>query len=286
MSSNSLLHYVLPIASAPDFRDVYDCTIPSYGKNPLVNLRKYKMYNMLKAQIWLHNEIDSFGPGALIDEFVLTLMYHPRFPDTFFNFIANSVDGLPILLTEEVEPFLERNYNDNIEQPDCEYLLLILTLWSKQYTVLRASNLNRALAWIEDKRAQLPIWSANSTDSLDNMVAASNPDTRQSKDEIAIGLLPNEIKLLKEVLTGVDLLNDDGSFRITVQPGQVAGVIRYLIKHRNFTDECSLIFNALKSNFGSKISLSTIQHYMNLTQRNINFYNKTRQYFEEVNYGR
>ena len=244
------------------------------------------MHNMINAQIYLQDAVDSREPDTLLDQIVLSLMYHPRFPDTFFNFIANSVDGIPILQTEDVEPFLEGNYSNTLKQPDCEYLSSILKLWSNRYTVLRYTNLNKALAWIERKSQLLPEWPANSSDSFGSIVDVTNLNSQQSKHQIAAGLPPSEIKLLTEVLKGVDLLGDNGKFRATVQSGQVAGVIRYLIKNRNFTSECTSIFNAIKFKFGPKCSLSSIQHYMTKSQRNINYYDKTRRYFEEIDHER
>jgi hypothetical protein len=282
MYSADLIDCVLPINSAPDYRDERERVTPKYDKEFYEeNVKDYKMHNMINAQIFLDDEIELLDRDALIDHTVLGIIYHPRFPDTFFNYVANSVNGIPILQAENVEAFLNGNYGEDLQQPDCEYLLLILELWRRRYTVLHYNNLNIAFAWIEKKKLSLPAWPIKSVKLSNDTVQVIISDPQSSERQITTGLLPSEENVLNEVLLGVGLL-ENGRFIPGVKPGYIAGVIRYLIKERGFPSEGKAIFNTLNAKFDLKKGLRTIQYYNVKKPRNILYYEKTADYFHNL----
>jgi hypothetical protein len=152
---------VLPFNWEYDHTSIAEYAVPKLNNScNKKNLAEYKEYQLISANIAFDNAMNSCNPDTIVDQLVLGFIYHPRFPETFFNFIANSIENTPTLLLENVEPFLEFNYAKHLEQPDCEYLSSILTLWSSHYIVRYPLNIIKALKWLEKKHDELPIWPA------------------------------------------------------------------------------------------------------------------------------
>jgi hypothetical protein len=283
MYTADLLSCILPTDFTLDHKDEGDYVTPDYNKGSYAeNVKVYKMHNMINAQIYLQDAVESREPNSLLDQIVLSLMYHPRFPDTFFNFIANTVEGIPALQTENVEPFLEGSYGNTLQQPDCEYLSSILKLWSNRYTALRYTNLNKALAWIERKSQLLPEWPVNSSDSSTSKLAELKTNPQPTRRRAESVLLPKETEVLTKALKGLDLLDDTNRLIAGTGSGVVAGVINFLYSKKLILSNRAAAFRTLNTDFGLTTGKRNIQGLKRESAITKSYYNKLLAHFKDL----
>jgi len=286
MYGADLLPFVLPIDDAPDFRDQRGAAAPSYDKgNKADNLREYKLYNMLRCQLRLADEVDdALDPDALLDLVILKLMYHPRFPSLFFNVIANQVEGIPTLQTKDVAAYLETNYGDGLQQPDCDYLSSILTLWGQRYPVLYPANLKKASDWLEKRQQSLPAWPTTSTVLPTGKIVKPAIGVKPTECHGEDGLIQPEFEILAKALEGVGLLDPSTKkLYAGVKSGPVAGVINYLYKKGHIKSSRKSAFRTLNESFGLTTGERNIQGHKREYSPSKVFYENTLHYFENSN---
>ncbi|WP_310390968.1 hypothetical protein [Hymenobacter sp.] len=84
------------------------------------------------------------------------IMYHPNFAQAFALYIEGQHEGEHKLSLHEVYHYLEKRFCQSkyLEKPDCDYLTDALL----EYTSVFNPKTERALKWLEAKKASLPAW--------------------------------------------------------------------------------------------------------------------------------
>jgi hypothetical protein len=298
MTESLLLSYVLPIDSIPDFRGLSEYDTPLYNKETYSdNLKDYQIYNVITAKIRFEDELASRNPGTAIAKIILDLMYHPLFPEVFFNYVSSTIDDLPVLLPENVESFMNGNYS-GLLKPDCDYLTKILTLWSSSYTVFYHSNVKSVLSWLYEKAAQLPDWpftvatDENNNRDIIQLTASAEATTAKFQVTKAVirttkrtpseqGLLPSEIRILTDVLRFFELLDENDKIIYSTRPGILAGVIGALSVKQKITSNKTAAYRTLVSDFNYQRGKRVIQGIKHPSEETITFYDRTLHFIKD-----
>lgn len=284
------------------------------------NLAEYRTWRNLWARRHFHEaceDWDSSQPDLTTDSIILRLPYHPDFPEVFIQHLtAISEDGLSLA---DVQHFLETNYGSSLEKPDCDYLSnLISSIPDPGHF---PNNKIRALQWLVDKKAELPLWppqfskqgttlqkyriyttshinSAKNKydDTVNNLSAAMpaqvNKRPRPLQNSAPVLLDENPFKalllegfsfaLLTQLLHKLDLINDNGIATGKAKPGALAGVV-FALRYKNCIMQTpEAIRRALTEEFKVTLSSRSLQGAYNPRNKSSKyFYDKTIDYIKE-----
>jgi hypothetical protein len=276
----------------PDYYDrAFEYDPPIYESvSRSTNLAAYREWRTLWARRHFHEAMEEYSssdPDRTRTSIVLGLPYHPDFPEVFAQHIGSfHEDGVRLPLAD-VEHFLETTYGLGLKQPDCDYLIDVLT--DTQTAVSLHANVARALQWLETKKFELPVWPSQSSsagaDLTKHEKRATSTDSNLSEvDDNQLNLAEciteaegyyfstssftwNEVDRLAETLG----LIKEGKYVLSTQDkGALAGFVDALKRKRIFNQLNLLV---LQEAIGRRYSVPLrINHR---SDKRLNFFNLT-----------
>ncbi|WP_125917074.1 hypothetical protein [Hymenobacter coccineus] len=291
----------LPLISG---NDVDGYQMPKYDSpSAYVNFITYKAWRKLWAEKAFEDIIDETDSKSVvtINEIILELPYHPDFPQVFFAYIVNRLEGCPPLDAEEVDKFMEDHYGRDLDRPDCDYLLDILN--NGRHSVQAPKNVNRAVRWIRAKQKELGPWpplpkemikhdkhalspdataikteknnivadtishvqsvqNGNSEQYLRSEKGKNNPAASGSKPFDRLLVPPFSLPRLNKLLQDLGLIDDNNRKTNLATPKAWAGVVYALYEKGYIMKNGDGIAEALRTVYEAKVGKRTIQYVL------------------------